>query len=357
MVLLATAMIVRSGAAGAEADSWAAREQARLAVDAGVRAVAAELMTQRRDLFAGDDPELTPEWTLAEDRGFEWVVRLVGDPRSQTSLRPDLSENGPRGLTRSPAEPDGSEGRGGLPEPGAGSAGDARAPVARVPGLVDAPVQAGIGSGEALAFRGRRRIDLSAGWSSEVFERVRDRFDRDLAESLRSAVERERFSDRGSLRRWIVSGFRGSDASRRGLLDALVWPGGGEVEAFDVVRADADTLGAVLGIDGEAAVSARSGLSEDELASPLWLVETGLLTPSEFAALSFEPTCRSLRWRVIVEAGRRASGTARTSDEFGVLEIDDTYEFPMRYAAVVDISGENAVVIRLSPFSDSESSR
>lgn len=378
VVLAASGLIATAASRRSGDEAWAGREQARLAAFSGVDAVVAELVNQRADLLAGDDPTLTSEWTLASGETFEWVVRVVGVASGDDGFgfpgvgrqratgeagRLDVRVATEEVLRAMPGLV-----RDGLSVSSLRAAGSELVVATRRGERIeedvtvrarDPEIQGGVGGTSGLASEGSARIDLSAGWNDGVSRAVEERFGSEFASSLSARMRREPITSMSSFVRWVATTDRGlsDDPSAIGaFVDGVSFSGREMVDGrVDVRRASGRVLAAVLGVtDGEGVASARDALPDDDLRGIGWLVADGHIDLDRFAALADRLTYRSLQWRVRVEAGRRAvsdGASVGEIDEFGVV-VDDSLdggglEYRVAYEAVIDVAEERARVVSM----------
>lgn len=341
VALTATALIASMGASSAEADAWANREQARFAAEAGVLAALAEIDRQRDDLLAGEAPELTGEWDLEGESDRVWSIRVLSVESEAARLperfvpRSTSAMGESRGAVETRVETE-----------------DEPAPALETTRLAnDPPVQAGVGSAAAgISERGEARIVVTDGLTDDDLQRIRERLGDEAGDAARRDRSSSSFASRSGFVRWLFGPAGPSEPGMRAAWYDLIEFGERpeRTPRVDLNRAPAPVLALALGIeDASDIVRTRERLASDDRASPLWIVEEGLMSVESFAAVSDRVATRSLQWRVRVEAARPIEEQGSASDEFGVLEIATPSEYPIVYEFVVDASSTPPTIVAL----------
>jgi DNA uptake protein ComE-like DNA-binding protein len=377
--LIGTTMTMIAGAQRASVESAGNRAQSRALALSGLRAVVAELADQRRDLLRGDEPRLTSEWTLFEARdGSVGVVRLLPlgpeDERFVSeSAKLDLNSHSAETLARLPfadptlaqrlaaqakAQPLNSLGGlleldGITPEQVFGSAAaaadessveaaaldaglleteyDSGARSAALCDLLtvfafDPNVQTGLDSNRPERFLGRRRINLNRDWSEELDRAIRRRYDDDLADAVKGAMQGGLTFPNDERLIELLAG-SGLEAEQWGpILDGFTaWGEPYHYGKVDLNRARAEVLAALPGLDPEVAqdiVEVRRQLGDEHKRSPAWPVVEGIMTPDQFKEAGPWFATRSLQWRVRIEGGFRP-GEPGGNEPLGGMSPDD----------------------------------
>ncbi|MFG0252566.1 MAG: helix-hairpin-helix domain-containing protein [Phycisphaerales bacterium JB038] len=361
--LIGTTMTMIAGAQRASVESAGMRAQSRALALSGLRAVVAELADQRRDLLRGDEPRLTPEWTLFEARdGRLGVVRLLPiGPESERflseSAKLDLNSHSAETLARLPfadptlaqrlasqakAQPLSSLGgllklKGVTPEQLFGASGREESPVlggeAGVDAVVfdtefgaqagpavlgdlltvfafDPNVQTGLDSNRPEQFLGRRRINLNRDWSEQLDRAIRRRYEDDLADAVKAGMQGGLTfpSDERLIELLVGSGLEAEGWGA--ILDGFTaWREPYHYGKVDINRAAPEVLAALPGLDAAVAqdiVEVRRQLGDQHKRSPAWPVVEGIMTPEQFKEAGPWLATRSLQWRVRIEGGFRA---------------------------------------------------
>lgn len=202
----------------------------------------------------------------------------------------------------------------------------------------DPNVQAGAGTPGGREWTGQPRLLPTK--DSEAFERaVRRRLPAEAAEALLARVAAG--SRIGSSAELLNVLGTLPPAHTAGLLDAITFTDDTYlIGRVDLNLAPTEVLACLPGLDlarAESIVARRARLDDASRSTPYWPVLEGVLTPDEFRGLADWVTCRSLQWRVWVEAGwlptPGAGGDA--SDPDGIEPLDDR----VALEAVVDIAG------------------
>ncbi|GJM19065.1 MAG: hypothetical protein DHS20C14_12780 [Phycisphaeraceae bacterium] len=335
--LVALSMITAGAAARGHADASSRHTEAEAIVWSGVLQALAEMSAQRDDLLAGEAPALTGRTELYQTAaGERAVVRLlnVGDADPFDS-EPMLARAEAAALNANTASAEMLAALPGLSEEDAQrliSARDA-APFASI---TEVAARAEITDPDALAYLcvfsadpeveggiadaarcGDARIDITAEWSDELAGALDARFGEGSSAAVRSVLD-----DGWSLAsRTDLANFQGSILSQsseewREEFDALVFSSEPyAIGRVDMLRASAEVLAAIPGIDEDAArelVSTRDRLSDPERRSISWPTEYGVLSYEDFALAAEHLAARSLQWTIRVEGG------------FTPAQIDDT---------------------------------
>lgn len=374
-----TAMYL-AGAEMASAGSSLRRIQARALAWSGVQAVMAELADQRDALLDGHEPQLTQAWELferPEGRGVVRLVAMASGLAESESAKLDVNDATEEMLAKVPGL-DADRAR-------AIVAARTKGPLASIASLAgakgledlnldaftpageeapesstatpsparyltvfsfDPNAQVGVGD-NGSEHRGELRLNLNTAWSEELGRAIDKRF----GDGAGAAVKR--IMDRGTTFKTmsdVVS------AARQAGLPAEAWVS--ILDAFtvtedpflcgrvDVNRAPAEVLATIPGISEAAAskiVEARPGLDSESRRSVIWLVTQGILTADQFAQAVDYITCRSLQWRVRVEAGFAAAGPG--GDDLPASEAALTDRVVLE--AVIDIASERPRVAYL----------
>lgn len=376
------------------------RSQVQLLLQSGARAIVAELHQQRHELLQGREPRVTKVWSMPVDGGSRGVIRLVAWTSSSTDENAasgpviwseaaclDLNHATPAMLAKVPGLDEASGDRIVAQRLSSGyesvaeivdAAGvpatlfdespidtESRPSSDDVPSAQPLPIglwltvftaepnlQVGIGP-RGSEHAGRPRIDLSKGWSDELAHTLADRFGPEHARVIGDVVQRRGkvVNDAGAWREIVNDPAIAADAGGKGVggtdllasaIDALTWtPDPFVMGRIDVMRAPANVLAAVPGIDAAAAeriVGARGSLDSDQMGSIGWLLSggdnKGVLTPEAFAEASPWLVARSLQWRVRLEAGIADPGQGDTPDATVTLRS------PRQIEIVVDVAGQ-----------------
>jgi DNA uptake protein ComE-like DNA-binding protein len=381
MVLLAVLMIVTIaalvGAAGmytAEVRVTSARAslkaaQARALAWSGVQAVMAELADQRDGIIAGREPLITSEWELYKTAGGRGVVRLLAVGPGKLKIE---SENAKLDVNNATAEmlaklPGSNENiaseivaaRSGRPLQSIGelaqiegvsetgdaaasrSAGDAASssPAPFLTAYAFEPcIQMGVGAGGS-DHCGQRRLNVAAGISDDLVGALTKRWGEALGPKLNTLANVKGFKSRLDLVHAIRAA--GIDTADWGqVLDLCeTAPDPYALGRVDVNRASAEVLACIPGFDATRAqkvVDTRTGIPSERLASPVWLVEEGILTADQFEQAANFLTVRSFQWHVVVEAGVMAGGDEGTSKTLADAQLSSRAVLE----AVIDISSQ-----------------
>ncbi|MCC5787003.1 MAG: helix-hairpin-helix domain-containing protein [Phycisphaerales bacterium] len=333
------------------ADASIRGDAARALAWSGIEGAMAELASQRDNLLAGGEPELTERWTIEGGPGGRiGVVRfipIVGDRVAiSESARLDLNSASPEMLASLPgvdetlaqrivarrdslgpyqsvAELAGVPGvdaellygSGGQDLRGIGGeedpadlffADDADGLLSLLTVYSFEPnVQTGIESSE---YRGTRRINLNLPWSSRLERAITRRFNAEAAGAIEGLMRSQgAFTSDRMLVEQLSALVPGAWPIWKIALDSLTTsddefrPG-----RVDIVRADARVLATLPGIDessAESIVAERENLSDDDRLSVVWLLEGQLVSTDAFGQAIDHLSFRSLQWRVRVEAG------------------------------------------------------
>jgi hypothetical protein len=107
----------------------------------------------------------------------------------------------------------------------------------------------------------------------------------------------------------------------------------------DLLRATPEVLGSLPGLDQAAAeriVATRGTLDAERRRSPMWLLSDSVVSREQFGRLVDVVSCRSLQWRVRIEAGIEAPGDSQA-------RAGDLAELPLEgrvvLEAVLDVAG------------------
>ncbi len=331
-----------------EGGGWAVGEAARLDANSA---------SAERLIAIGVSPGAADEIvSMRRARGgFSSVEEVVSVTGGMSAIGMSFDSEAPR---RTPSASPGSAPPPGGPWEG-GKAGGAITVFAFDP-RCGSGVPRGIGAGDA-------RVDVSRGWSRELEEAVRGGLEAAELEALKGIVgeggEQEKdakdkkkeegvrgvggVKPPGTYRELVerLAGARVSAAGMAVVLDACAVGSGAEgVPAYriglvDVSRASAAVLATVPGFDAESAaraVSVRRGLTSEQRAGVMWLVERQVLTMEGLAAAADYVVHRTLQWRVIVEGGIDEGGEGGGGGgggSGGVLRDRVALE------AVIDVSG------------------
>jgi hypothetical protein len=201
----------------------------------------------------------------------------------------------------------------------------------------DPNVQVGI-SGAGTTYGGMARINLGLGWSEELVEPITKRFGKDAVETTRQLLQ-----NGGEIKSMkdVVGVLRRLGVPNRqwgSLLDAFTTSADPYIIGrVDLLRAPAGVLATIPGIDLAAAeriVAVRDRLDESARREVTWPVLEGILSVEQFELAVDSLTCRTMQWRIIVEAGRprRLQSGATTA---GVHDLTDRVVLE----AVLDVAG------------------
>ncbi len=391
--LFAVMVVVAIGAAGATSLAYRAqvtlrssrqsiqRTEVRAAAWSGLQAVMAELADQRDELLGGAPPTLTESWTLGTDSGGRRLVyRLVriggaesgafdvGVAATPEASRLNVNTATPEALAR---------------VPGLANAADAIVAarqqsllqsvgeLARIEGVdadlffapdvggarlltcmsADPSVQAGVGSGE----RGNMRINLDVEWSDELGSAVERRFGTGARDAVKQLMEQgTTFESTSDLVRTMAS-FQMEAESWIEPLDVFSTTDAPvSLGLVDLLTADQAVLELIPGFDApiaEAIVATRDGLSGELRVTPVWPLLEGIVEEQQMTEAIDFVCCRSMQWRVRIEAGYERGGDdlglGRAGPEAGpddagmfdeLADDEDALEGRMVIEAVVDVS-------------------
>ncbi|MBC7835688.1 MAG: hypothetical protein H7Y88_11400 [Phycisphaerales bacterium] len=371
--------------------------QSRAAAWSGVQAVMAELAAQREELLRGAEPKVTGSFTLDEPQpgatGRATLFRIVQvNGRDLVSEAAKLNVN--HASTAAMANlPGSSESLAAtvVQARAAGplmSIGDVPAIFAALPpegqSLTDEPTwQADPAGGDAPAghllladlltvFSTDPTVQTGAADSSETGRR-RVLLDPALIESLTEALRRG-LDDQMAPRAAALAKATAEAATEgevvtllqqngvkpehwAGLLDLLTVVDGDYIAGrIDLLRAAEPTLVSIPGFDSAAAskaVQLRDKLDSEVRASPTWLVTEEIMTAEQFAAAIDYVCCRSLQWRVRIEAG-----TMRVSESGDALGFaPDNLEDRVLVEAVIDVASRRPRVAYLRDITHLELAR
>lgn len=359
VALIGATLTAATGAQAHGASASLSRRQARALAWSGVQAAMAELADQRVAMLKGATPKLTSEWSLIESGGRRGVIRLIsldaeGDAtpeagRANVNTTPDESLRtlvGPaagailaarqagaiaavESIEFSPAKIQ----SGGATESSPNSVpGDAAKPLAGSPAAstsdgegalrgeptrvltalsCDPDVQAGVGPG-GDEHSGRRRINLSRGWSKELGEQITARFGAEGAQAVERVMSAGTKFGSASDIVAVLRQLAVPEGEWGVLLDAYsATPGAYVPGRVDINRASSEVLASVPGMtpeSAEAIVGARSRLTEESRALVTWPLSEGLISVEQFQSAVDHITTRSLQWRVRIEAGMVVGG-------------------------------------------------
>ncbi len=215
----------------------------------------------------------------------------------------------------------------------------------------DPNVQVGIGA-DASQYSGSARINLGLGWSEDLVGPISKRFGADAVGTTKQLMQG---GAKFKAMKDVVAVLRSLGVPTRqwgSLLDAFTTSPdpfiGGRI---DLLRASAEVLGTVPGIDARAAgriVDVRDRLDASARRELTWPLLEGILTEDQFQQAVDWLTNRTLQWRVIVEAGRVAPGVGS-----GAVELADRVVLE----AVLDVSGASPRVAYLRDLSAMEAIR
>lgn len=198
------------------------------------------------------------------------------------------------------------------------------------------------------AARGLDRVVVGTQWSDGLREELRSR----VSEEALGVIERvlgarEKVQDESELVTRMLEGGAGP-ALVAEVLDTISFGDDAfRMGRVDLGRATADVLGAIPGIDAEAAsrlIEERSRLDAETLRRVTWPLERGVLEAEEFAKAAKWLTTRSLVWRVRIEA--RLEPMERRADE-GEAEGEGASGPVAVMEAVIDVSAPRARVAYL----------
>jgi len=174
-----------------------------------------------------------------------------------------------------------------------------------VQGLLDAVTVHGIEP--ALQRSGVRRINLNRPWSSELGERVDERFGGGASTALRQLMQAGTTFDRENRIAEVLAQFNVPPTEWNDILDAFTTESGDlHGGRLDLNTASAEALLSLPGLTPPQAaqiVREREALSEDELAARTWPLLRDILTPEQFGAIAHRVTTRSWTWRFRMAAG------------------------------------------------------
>jgi DNA uptake protein ComE-like DNA-binding protein len=350
-VLLAVLIVVTMGALAASTTLFLSRStqragvlerrgvERRAAVCSAIEAMVSELEAQRDDLFDGVPPELPDALTLFEQGERRAVVRLVeidgqriiAEPAKldvnhateemleaiegiDAPLAGRIVEERSRRPFRSLVDLQRVEGN--TPEI-LGLMGDASLPSgfptaqATLSSLLtvhafDPNVQSGIGA-DASQYVGRRRINLNREWSDGMAQAIAERYDEDIANSVRGLIEGgRRFRAPSDIVRVLIE-FNVGPVDWSELLDVFSCEAGPfQFGRVDLNTAPGPVLAAIPGISQEAAeriVAAREGLDAQTRRGIAWPVMEQIVSVEDFALAVDHLTTRSMQWRMRLETG------------------------------------------------------
>ncbi len=170
----------------------------------------------------------------------------------------------------------------------------------------DPEVQLGFGA-KASEARGNQRIDLNVEWSQELGTAIERRFDRALADGVKSLLESGRKFRKPSD---IVKALREFQVKPDGWAEVLdAFTANGEEYRFgqvDLGTASEVVLACVPGISRNAAkeiVYRRGRLDDERRRTAAWPVLEGIVTEEEFEQAVDYLTTRCVQWRVVIEGG------------------------------------------------------
>jgi DNA uptake protein ComE-like DNA-binding protein len=381
-ILIATSLLyfVQSDVAAAEVSLEAA--QARALAWSGVQAIASELDRGRRTILEGAVPDLPSQFVIFEAGDQAGVVRLLplgpgGERlipeagridlnaadagmlaatglvdlalaesivahRESTLARPFQSEIE---LLQAPGMT--AETLFGPPEamtpPSAAAfedmAGDVAAPFPAGPrGLAD--VVTVYGFEPALQRNGNLRLNLNVEWSSELADRVADRFSRDIANTLEQICQSGTKFDSEKKIYQVLRFFQVDPADWPDVVDTFTTESGDYHHGrLDINTASYEALLALPGMTAEQAeqiVRLRDGLPREELATVAWPAIEGVLSPEAYDELAGRITTRSWTYRVRVAAGLTA-----------VDAPEGPLDKPVIWEAVIDLSAPRARIAYL----------
>lgn len=393
VVVVILALISATALVAADAEMSAAqgslrREQARALAWSGVRAVMAELGRQRAEIMDGAMPEVTNSWALfgeaAGSGGPGGVIQLVeiepGRYAAPEAGKLDLNTVSAEMLTASGAVDEAAarsivsargsgvfgsveEALAGARSSGSGaesemaSGGDAEAALTegsagsatastdeeRAMRLLtvfafEPNVQMGLGD-SGSDYAGKPRIYIGDGWRDELKglldERLGEKLGGDVAAALREGAVQSMGPVINRLRK---RGVVVKDWAE--VLDAVTMsPDRYVAGRVDVLTAPVEVLRGVPGIDGQAAeqiVRTRDRMDTEARHSVVWLAQQGVLTEAQFETAVDLVTCRSMQWRVRVQAGFNApAGASERSGSAEPAALRDRVVLE----AVVDVSG------------------
>lgn len=387
VVVAISAMIGASSLSLSDAQAGSASRalraaQARAAAWSGVQAVMAQLAAQRDSLLRGEVPRVATGANIgrasAAEGGRRLVYRVVGEGRLVSeSARldvntatadilakvPGLNESTARAIVAARGDGPLTSLLDLLRVPGitaemlmgrgAAVAAGSRPSSAEVPngdgegeGLsawltvysFDPNVQAGAGTPGGREWTGQPRIRPVR--NSEAFERaVRLRLPAAAADVLLARTQAG--SPIGSSAELLSALGTLTPAHTAAILDAITFTDDPYlIGRVDLNLAPAEVLACLPGLDqarAETIVARRARLDDASRSTPYWPVLEGILTPEEFRGLADRVTCRSLQWRVRVEAGWLPAPGAGgdVADPDGVEPLGDR----VALEAVVDVAG------------------
>jgi hypothetical protein len=220
----------------------------------------------------------------------------------------------------------------------------------------DPNVQAGL---EDEDKRGRLRVNLNVPWSDRLARAIEDQWGREVVQVAKELFDGGAdFTSDASVVRLLAQLQSDVDGVRNVLDSVTTSDDMYRLGRVDLLRAPVDVLAALPGIDRSMAfdiVDTRERLSADARLSPLWMVQEGLMSLTDFAPLADHVTMRSLVWRVRIEAGYRVleptEGVAGVADSVleGLArdESEDVLLDRVVYDAVIDVSSERPRVAYL----------
>lgn len=364
-------------AIASSARTEAGRTTSRTIANAGLRAVAEQLLEQRDALLNGEDPELDEElelWGEGDGRAFARLLPVgpEGELWVSEAAKLDLNLADAETLAKLPLL---SEGQAraivdARPEAGYSSIGD----LLTVDGLshtlvlgdlIDTPwdrvdqgerldalidvltvlgaepnVVVGLGlAGEENA--GQQRLNLNRSWNDEMRELVLERYDEDIARGVQFALESFDLTDDSTL--CTVMDQVGADSGTvLGVFDAFsTSPDPYLIGRTDINRASLDVLACLPGLNEELAgaiVDRRSSLAEDASRSPYWVLTEEIITLADYAPTAPWVSARSLQWRV-----RLLTGIASSDDDGG----EETIEHLRVTEVVIDLAAPRPRIAHL----------
>ncbi len=222
----------------------------------------------------------------------------------------------------------------------------------------DPNVQAGLADPSKA---GKLRVNLNVPWSDRLARAIEDQWGEEAVQVAERVFEQGMnfSSDKQVIENMLQLGLSTADQIAP-IIDAITASDDMyRLGRIDVNLAAPEVLATLPGLDLAAAyelVDVRERLSAEDMLSPLWMVEAGVMAMDGYAAVADHVTTRSTQWRVRVEAGYRSvdaiAEVAGVSDSVmeGLardLSMGDELEDRVMYDVVIDASSQRPRVAYL----------